>query len=74
MPLVQVTLMEGAVSTEEKAQLIAGITSATSGVLGEDIRPHVWVVVGEVRSESWGMGGHPITRDAVAAMRSGALR
>ncbi|MBA2767614.1 MAG: 4-oxalocrotonate tautomerase family protein [Sporichthyaceae bacterium] len=73
MPLVQVTLMEGAVSPAEKAQLITGITSATAGVLGEDIRRHTWVVVDEIPSGGWGMGGHPITREAVVAMRSGAL-
>ena len=69
MPLVQVKLIEEALSTEEKERLIAGITDATTAVVGHDVRQFVWVLLDEVSSGSWGMGGRPITTEAVRQMR-----
>lgn len=69
MPLVQVKLIEKALSPEEKERLIAGITDATAAVVGQDVRQHVWVLLEEVSSGSWGMGGQPITTEAVRQMR-----
>ena len=69
MPLVQVKLIDKALSTSEKERLISGITDATAAVVGQDIRPHVWVLLEEVPSGQWGMGGSPITTEAVAQLR-----
>jgi 4-oxalocrotonate tautomerase len=72
MPLVRMTLMRDAVSGEDRQELIARFTDAAAAVLGQDIRPYVWVLLDEVGSGDWGIGGHPITRDDVAAIRQGA--
>jgi 4-oxalocrotonate tautomerase len=67
MPLVRMTLMRDAVSRRDRQELIARVTDATADVLGQDIRPFVWVLLDEVSSGDWGIGGHPVTRDGVTA-------
>jgi 4-oxalocrotonate tautomerase len=69
MPLVEVNLVEGAVTDEERSKLIAGITDATEAVLGQAVRQYTWVVVHDVKSGAWGMGGEGLTTDAVRHMR-----
>lgn len=69
MPLVQVTLIEKALSGAEKQRLIKGLTDATAAVVGHDVRPYVWVLLGELPSGAWGMGGSPITTDDVVRLR-----
>lgn len=74
MPLVQMKVMRGAVGPEERSRLIDGLTEAAASVLGEDIRPYIWVLLEEIGSGDWGIGGRALTTDAVSAMRRGALR
>jgi 4-oxalocrotonate tautomerase len=69
MPLVQVKLVENALSSAEKERLIAGLTDATAAVVGQDVRPYIWVLVDELSSGDWGIGGSPITTEAVRTMR-----
>jgi 4-oxalocrotonate tautomerase len=69
LPLVQVKLIEKALSRAEKQRLIAGITDATASIVGQDVRPYVWVLLEELPSGDWGMGGSPITTEAVVQMR-----
>lgn len=69
MPLVQVKPIERALSSAEKERLIAGITDATAAVVGQDVRRFVWVLLEELSSGDWGMGGSPITTEAMGQMR-----
>ena len=39
---------------------------------GENMRDVTWVVVEEVHSGDWGIGGRPLTTDAVKALAAGA--
>lgn len=60
MPIVQVHLLEGR-SKEIKQRLISEITAAVSRTLGnspETIR----VLLHDVQSENWGVGGLPISK------------
>jgi 4-oxalocrotonate tautomerase family enzyme len=65
MPLVKVNVIEGALTDRQKGELITNVTEAVLSVYGEGLRPHCWVVVEDVRSGQWGIGGQPITADVV---------
>jgi 4-oxalocrotonate tautomerase len=40
-------------------------------VVGENMREVTWVVVDEVKSGSWGIGGRPLTTADVKAVAAG---
>jgi 4-oxalocrotonate tautomerase len=47
-------------SDQETQDVIKGVTDVIVSVSGEALRPHTWVVVTQVRSGSWGVGGNPL--------------
>lgn len=57
MPLIQVTLIEGR-SAESKTTLIRGLTAATVEATGAP-RESIRVILQEVPSAHWGVGGVP---------------
>ena len=69
MPLVNVKLIRDALTPAERERLIAALTDATASVVGQDVRQYIWVLIDELDSGDWGMGGQPITTEAVRAMR-----
>jgi 4-oxalocrotonate tautomerase len=72
MPLVQVKLIEGVFSDAQKQEMIRKLTDAMVSIEGERLRELTWVVVEEVRSGSWGIGGKPVTAGDVKAIAGGA--
>ncbi|HEV3168645.1 MAG TPA: 2-hydroxymuconate tautomerase family protein [Isosphaeraceae bacterium] len=71
MPFVQVKLIEGVFSDAQKQEMIRKVTDAMVSIEGEKMREVTWVVVEEVKSGSWGMGGKPLTAADVKAMAAG---
>ena len=71
MPLIQVKLIEDVFTPAEKKDLIAKVTDAIVAVKGENMRPVTWVVIEDVRSGEWGIGGQALTTDAVRALAAG---
>jgi 4-oxalocrotonate tautomerase len=71
MPLVQVKLVEGVFSDAQKQELIRKLTDAMVSIEGEPMREVTWVVVEEVRSGNWGIGGKPLTTGDIKAMAGG---
>ncbi len=69
MPLVQVKLIEGVFSDAEKQEMIRKVTDAMVSIEGEAMRELTLVVVEEVKSGSWGVGGKSVTAGEVRAMR-----
>ncbi len=60
MPYVNIKITrEGNVTADQKAQLIKGATELLHNVLGKNPNTTV-VVIDEVETENWGMGGLPI--------------
>jgi 4-oxalocrotonate tautomerase len=57
VPFVNVKVIEGVFTSGQKQEMIAGITDAMVAVEGENLRGVTWVVVEEVRSGDWGIGG-----------------
>jgi 4-oxalocrotonate tautomerase len=71
MPLVNVKLIEGVFSPAQKHEMIRRLTDAMVSVGGEGMRSVTWVVVEEVKSGDWGMGGLPLTINDVRALAGG---
>jgi 4-oxalocrotonate tautomerase len=57
MPVTTVKVIEGVFSKEQKAQLIEKITEGMIEVYGEGMRDKTWVLIEEVKSEDWAIGG-----------------
>ncbi len=68
MPLVQVKLIEGVFSDAQKQEMIRKVTDAMVSIEGETMREVAWVVVEEVKNESWGIGGKALTTGDIKAM------
>lgn len=71
MPLVTVKLVEGVFSELEKHEMIRKITDAVVSIEGENLRPVTWVVIEEVKSGDWGMGGKSVTTADVKKLAAG---
>jgi 4-oxalocrotonate tautomerase len=71
MPLVTVKLIEGVFSEPQKHAMVRKITDAIVSIEGENMRSVTWVVLEEVKSGDWGMGGKPITTADVKQLAAG---
>ena len=71
MPLVQVKVIAGVFTAAQKEEMIHKLTDAMVSIEGENMRAVTWVVVEEVPSGSWGIGGKPLTTAAVKAIAAG---
>jgi 4-oxalocrotonate tautomerase len=72
MPLINVKLIEDVFTPEQKGQIIERLTDAMVSVEGENMRGVTWVVVEEVKSGDWGIGGKPLSTEDVKALAPGA--
>jgi 4-oxalocrotonate tautomerase len=72
MPLVTVKLIEGVFDTDQKEQMITKLTDTMVEIEGENLRPVTWVLIEELNSGEWGMGGRAITAGDVKALAAGA--
>lgn len=57
MPLITVKVFEGELTWGQTAEMIEDITQAVIPYVGEAVRSNTWVLVEEVKSGSWGIGG-----------------
>jgi 4-oxalocrotonate tautomerase len=71
MPLVNVKLIEDVFTSEQKQQIVERLTDAMVSVEGENMRGVTWVVVEEVQSGDWGIGGKPLSTEDVQALAAG---
>ena len=71
MPLIQVKLIEGVFSQSQKREIIRKLTDTMVSIEGENLRPVTWVVVEEVKSGDWGIGGNGLTAADVKALAAG---
>jgi 4-oxalocrotonate tautomerase len=70
MPLVEVKLIEGVFTEEQKNRMVEKLTDAMVSIEGENLRGVTWVTIEEVRSGAWGIGGERMTTEAVRALAS----
>lgn len=71
MPLVNIKLIEGVFNQEQKQEMIKKVTDTMVSIEGENMRPVTWVVVEEVKSGDWGIGGKGYTTEEVKALAAG---
>ena len=72
MPLVNVHLIEGVFTPEQKREMIHQLTETMVEIEGENLRPVTWVIVEEVKSGDWGIGGNGLTTADVHALQAPA--
>lgn len=71
MPLVKMNMVEGVFTPEQKKELVRQLTDVVVSIGGANIRPVTWVVLEEVKSGEWGIGGNPITTADVQGLLAG---
>ena len=71
MPLINVKLIEGVFTPTQKQDMIRKLTDTIVSIEGENMRPVTWVVVEEVKSGDWGVGGNSLTTSDVNALAAG---
>jgi 4-oxalocrotonate tautomerase len=72
MPFINVKLIEDVFTPEQKQQIVETLTDAMVSIEGENMRSVTWVVLEEVKSGDWGIGGSALTTDAVRALAAGS--
>lgn len=60
MPYVNIKITKEGATAEQKAVLIAGVTNLLRDTLGKNPTTTV-VVIEEVETDNWGIGGEPVT-------------
>ena len=71
MPFVNVKIIEGVFSEAQKKEMIQKLTDTMVSIEGENMRGVTWVVVEEVKSGDWGIGGKGLTTEDVKALAAG---
>jgi len=72
MPLIDIQVMEGVFSDEEKGEMIREVTRAFGSVAGQAMADATSVRVHEIKSGSWGYAGEPMfLKDALAIKARG---
>jgi 4-oxalocrotonate tautomerase len=72
MPMVNVKVIEGVFTDDQKKDMIEKLTDTMVEIEGENMRGVTWVIVDEVKSGDWGIGGQSMTTEAVHALAAGA--
>jgi 4-oxalocrotonate tautomerase len=70
MPFVNVKLIEGVFSPQQKQEIVRRLTDTMVDIEGENMRQVTWVVVEEVKSGDWGIAGNPLTTADVKALQN----
>jgi 4-oxalocrotonate tautomerase len=74
MPLVNVKMIEGVFTPTQKQEMIRKLTDTMVSIEGENMRSVTLVVIEEVKSGDWGIGGDPLTTNAVKALAAGEFK
>ena len=70
MPLINVKLIEGVFNDAQKKRMVTDLTDAMVAIEGETMRQVTWVVIEEVKSGHWALGGMPLSTADVRAMQA----
>jgi 4-oxalocrotonate tautomerase len=71
MPLIHVRLIEEVLTPAQKKEVISKLTDTMVSIEGENARPVTWVIIDEIRSGEWGIGGKGLTTDDARALIAG---
>ncbi|MPZ63348.1 MAG: 4-oxalocrotonate tautomerase [Propionibacteriales bacterium] len=71
MPLIQVKLIEGVFDEAQKRTIVERLTDTMVDIEGENMRQVTRVLVEEVKSGHWAIGGQPLDTADVKALAAG---
>ena len=71
MPLINIKVIEGVFTRDQKHEIVRKLTDAMVGIEGENMRSVTWCVVEEVASGDWGIGGQPLSTQDVLTLAKG---
>lgn len=76
MPLIQIKVLEGTLSAEQKNEMISKVSQTVAEIEArpypkEKLLPHTWCIIEEVPPAKWGLGGQPLSLEALKALLSG---
>jgi 4-oxalocrotonate tautomerase len=71
MPLATIKVIEGVLSKDEKQQIIEKVTDALISIEGKAVIEKTIVIIEEVKSGDWGIGGKTLTTQDVKNLQSG---
>ena len=69
MPLINVKLIEGVFNEVQKKKMVTDLTDAMVAIEGEAMRQVTWVVIEEVKSGHWALGGKPLITADIRALQ-----
>jgi 4-oxalocrotonate tautomerase len=61
-------MIEGVFTPTQKQEMIRKLTDTMVSIEGENLRPYTLVVLDEVKSGDWGVGGNCFTNSEVRAL------
>ncbi|MEX1161969.1 MAG: 4-oxalocrotonate tautomerase family protein [Nitriliruptor sp.] len=71
MPFINVKVIENVFSDAQKRDIVERLTDAMVVIEGEAMRGVTWVVIDEVKSGDWAIGGRTLTTEAVRELAAG---
>jgi 4-oxalocrotonate tautomerase len=71
MPLVDIHIIKGVFTPEQKSQMLSQVTDAMVAVEGENLRGVTWVKINEVEGGNWAIGGQPLLAADVQKIAAG---
>ncbi len=74
MPLLNVRMIEGVFTPTQKQEMIRKLTDTMVSIEGENLRPYTLVVLDEVKSGDWGIGGTSLSNAEVKALAAGKAK
>jgi 4-oxalocrotonate tautomerase len=70
MPFIDIKVIEGAFTPEEKQEMVERVSEAVIAVEGEPLRPSTHTVITETPSGEWAIGGKRLSAEDVRAKRA----
>ena len=71
MPFINVKLIEGVFTPDQKSEIVRRLTDTMVEIEGENMRPVTWCVIEEVASGDWGIAGQPMRTEDVLNLARG---
>lgn len=71
MPLVTIKVFKDELSYSQAEDMIDKVTEAVIPFVGEKLRNNTWVLIEEIASGSWGIGGKAFSLRDVREIQSG---
>jgi 4-oxalocrotonate tautomerase len=71
MPLVDIHVIKGVFTGEQKQAMLSKVTEAMVSIEGERLRGVTWVKINEVEGGDWAIGGKPLQAADVRKLAEG---